>query len=166
MSQNHERQPYITSYPHISWLFYSFPEYANLLITCLYSDVQPLIMSNDLRNISKEATDILLNREVIAVDQDKLGKMGRRVFAEKDLEVWSRALSNGSVAAALFNRNAGSAQEIKADFELIGLTSKTASVRDLFAREDLGQFTNFFSAKVNPSGVVMVKLSPVKDAFF
>ena len=48
----------------------------------------------------------------------------------------------------------------------IGLTSKTASVRDLFAREDLGQFTNFFSAKVNPSGVVMVKLSPVKDAFF
>ncbi|RMX37256.1 hypothetical protein pdam_00011398 [Pocillopora damicornis] len=126
----------------------------------------PLIMSNDLRNISKEATDILLNREVIAVDQDKLGKMGRRVFAEKDLEVWSRALSDGSVAAVLFNRNAGSAQEIKADFELIGLTSKTASVRDLFAREDLGQFTNFFSAKVNPSGVVMVKLSPVKDAFF
>ena len=40
-------------------------------------------------------------------------------FAEKDLEVWSRALSNGSVAAVLFNRNAGSAQEIKADFELV-----------------------------------------------
>lgn len=123
-------------------------------------------MSNDLRNISKEAKDILLNREVIAVDQDKLGKMGRRVFAEKDVEVWSRALFNGSVAAVLFNRNRDSAQEIKADFELIGLTSKTASARDLFAGKDLGQFTNFVSAKVNPTGVVMVKLSPIKDALF
>ncbi|KAJ7384568.1 hypothetical protein OS493_021199 [Desmophyllum pertusum] len=42
----------------------------------------PLIMSNDLRNISTEARDVLLNREVIAVSQDKLGKMGKRMFTK------------------------------------------------------------------------------------
>ena len=47
----------------------------------------------------------------------------------------------------------------------VGLMSSTASARDLFAHSDLGQFTKFFSAKVNPSGVVMVKLTPVKDTF-
>ena len=47
----------------------------------------------------------------------------------------------------------------------VGLTSATAFVRDLFTRSDLGKFTKFYSAEVNPSGVIMVKLTPVKDSF-
>ena len=47
----------------------------------------------------------------------------------------------------------------------IGMTSNTASARDLFAHQDLGHFTRFFSAKVNPTGVVMAKLTPVQEAF-
>lgn len=46
----------------------------------------------------------------------------------------------------------------------IGMMSNTASARDLYAHKDLGHFTRFFSAKVNPTGVVMVKLTPIKDA--
>ncbi|KAK6017035.1 hypothetical protein OSTOST_17476 [Ostertagia ostertagi] len=37
----------------------------------------PLIMSNDLRTIAPEFQRILLNRDVIAIDQDPLGRMGR-----------------------------------------------------------------------------------------
>ncbi|XP_073244064.1 alpha-N-acetylgalactosaminidase-like isoform X2 [Porites lutea] len=125
----------------------------------------PLVMSNDLRNISAEAKDILLNREVIAVDQDKLGKMGRRVMKQNTSEVWSRPLSDGSVAVLLFNRKSDAAI-IEADFKLIGITSSTATARDLFAHKDLGKFTKFFSSKVNPTGVVMVKLTPVGDVFY
>lgn len=125
----------------------------------------PLVMSNDLRNISAEAKDILLNREVIAVDQDKLGKMGRRVMKQNTSEVWSRPLSDGSVAVLLFNRKSDAAI-IEADFKLIGITSSTAKARDLFAHKDLGKFTKFFSSKVNSTGVVMVKLTPVEDVFY
>ena len=48
----------------------------------------------------------------------------------------------------------------------VGLTSTTAFVRDLFTHTDLGKFTKFYSAEVNPSGVIMVKLTPVKDSFY
>lgn len=48
----------------------------------------------------------------------------------------------------------------------IGITSSTATARDLFAHKDLGKFTKFFSSKVNPTGVVMVKLTPVEDVFY
>uniref|UniRef100_A0A0K0DC56 Alpha-galactosidase n=1 Tax=Angiostrongylus cantonensis TaxID=6313 RepID=A0A0K0DC56_ANGCA len=39
----------------------------------------PLIMSNDLRTIAPEFQKILLNRDVIAIDQDPMGKMGRLI---------------------------------------------------------------------------------------
>ena len=48
----------------------------------------------------------------------------------------------------------------------VGLTSTTAFVRDLFTHTDLGKFTKFYSAEVNPSGVIMVKLTPVKESFY
>lgn len=47
----------------------------------------------------------------------------------------------------------------------VGLTSATASVRDLFTHSDLGKFAKFYSAEVKPSAVVMVKLTPVKGLF-
>ena len=40
----------------------------------------PLLMANDLRNISTQSREILLNKEVIAVNQDPLGAMGKLVL--------------------------------------------------------------------------------------
>lgn len=40
----------------------------------------PLIMSVDLRHINSDAAKILLNKNVIAINQDPLGKQGRRVY--------------------------------------------------------------------------------------
>lgn len=48
----------------------------------------------------------------------------------------------------------------------VGLTSATASARDLFAHSDLGKFTKFYSAEVKPLAVVMVKLTPVNEVSF
>lgn len=66
----------------------------------------PLLMSNDLRTISPEFEEILLNRHVIAVDQDPLGHFGKRVFvsSNKAIEVWAKRLSGGSFAVVYFNR--------------------------------------------------------------
>src|SRR5579875_3023245 len=56
----------------------------------------PLLAGNDLRDASKNVLDILTNKEVIAVDQDRLGKQAKRVSKDGDVEVWSRPLTDGS----------------------------------------------------------------------
>ena len=121
----------------------------------------PLLMSNDLRNISDQAKEILLNKEVIAVNQDKLGIQGQRVKQLKTSELWVKPLYDETRAVVLFNRN--STTRLKMDFEFVdvGIHGK-AAVRDLFAHEDLGVFDSTFAAYVNPDGVAMLKLTPQK----
>ena len=56
----------------------------------------PLIAGNDLRNMRPEIHDILTNKEVIAVDQDALGREGERVAKNGDWEVWAKQLKDGA----------------------------------------------------------------------
>jgi alpha-galactosidase len=120
----------------------------------------PLMAGNDVRSMSPEIKEILTNREVIAVNQDQLGRQGHRVRKDGDLEVWSKTLTDGSRAVILFNRGANEA-EIKAGWEEIGYPAHlSAKVRDLWAHKDLGASTGGFSAKVASHSVVMVKIAP------
>jgi alpha-galactosidase len=63
----------------------------------------PLLAGNDLPNMTPEVKTILTNRDVIAIDQDKLGKQGSRGYSEGEVEVWTRHLSGGALAIAVFN---------------------------------------------------------------
>jgi alpha-galactosidase len=120
----------------------------------------PLIAGNDLRNMRPEIHDILTNKEVIAVDQDALGREGERVWKNGDLEVWAKQLKDGSRAVVLLNRGS-SEQEISANWEDIGYPSHvSASVRDLWQHKDLGKFSGKFSAPVASHGVVVVTVKP------
>ncbi len=120
----------------------------------------PLITGNDLRNMSAETKAILTNREVIAVNQDPLGRGGRRVWKEGDLEVWAKQMKDGSRAVILFNRGSAE-QEITVNWAQIGYPDHiSAAVRDLWAGKDLGKFTGSFKAPVASHGVVMVTVKP------
>ena len=67
---------------------------------------QPLIVSADFRNMSAASAAVLLNEAAIAIDQDALGAMGRRLGpAAAPAQVWARRLANGDVAVALLNRH-------------------------------------------------------------
>src|SRR3954470_20630305 len=66
----------------------------------------PLLAGNDLRSMSPEILAILTNKEVIAVDQDNLGKQGKQVWKSGDQEIWVRELAGGAHAIAFFNRAA------------------------------------------------------------
>merc|ERR1712217_429810 len=71
----------------------------------------PLIMGNDLRNVSAASKQILLNKDAIAVSQDPLGKMGIRhksFSSASPTQVWYRELSHGDIAVALYNKASGS----------------------------------------------------------
>jgi alpha-galactosidase len=120
----------------------------------------PLIAGNDLRNMTPEIHDILTNKEVIAIDQDQLGREGRLVAKDGDLEVWAKQMQDGGRAVVLLNRG-NSSHEISVTWEEIGYPSHlSAALRDLWAHKDLGNFTSKFSAPVESHGVVMVTVRP------
>lgn len=65
----------------------------------------PLILGNDLRNMSEETKNIIMNKEVIAINQDKLGVQGLRFMKEDGLEFWFKPLVDGDWAFCILNRN-------------------------------------------------------------
>ena len=115
----------------------------------------PLLAGNDLRNMTKETLDILTNTEVIAVNQDPLGKQGYRASRDGDAEVWARPLQGGDWAVGLFNRG-DTPRKITARWKDIGAAPELR-VRDLWAHEDRGPIKNEISAEVAPHGVVLVR---------
>jgi alpha-galactosidase len=120
----------------------------------------PLIAGNDLRSMRPEIHDILTNKEVIAVDQDPLGRQGERIVKNGDAEVWAKQLADGSRAVLLLNRGS-SEQEIAVTWENLGYPkSFAASVRDLWEHKDVGKVSGKFSARVASHGVVMVSVKP------
>ena len=58
----------------------------------------PLLAGNDIRDMSPATAATLMNKEVIAIDQDKLGTQAQRVSQEGDVEVWARPLADGGHA--------------------------------------------------------------------
>jgi alpha-galactosidase len=120
----------------------------------------PLIAGNDIANMKPETHDILTNKEVIAVDQDVLGKQGKRIRHENDQDVFVKPLDGGGVAVLLLNRGAAQ-QTISVTWEQLGLAAdKSLNGRDLWEHKDLGKLTKQFSAPVASHGVVMITLKP------
>lgn len=117
----------------------------------------PLIAGNDLRSMTPETKEILTNKEVIAVDQDKLGKGGYAVSKKGTVEVWAKPLDHGAFAVGLFNRGEAEA-DASVKWEELKLNGKL-KVRDLWAHADRGSVADGFSAKVAPHGVVMIRVS-------
>jgi len=146
----------------------------HMSLWCLLS--AGLLAGNDLRDMKPEILEILTNKEVIAVDQDKLGKQAVRVsppvpadeaatISAKegrsttggDLQVFSRPLADGGHAVGLFNLSAATAK-VTAKWSDIGIKG-SHKVRDLWKHADLGASTNEFSADVPSHGVVMIKIA-------
>jgi len=117
----------------------------------------PLIAGNDLRSMTPETKEILTNKEVIAVDQDKLGKAGYRLTQNGETEVWARPLDKGDYAVALFNRGAAEA-EVAVKWADLKLSGKPKA-RDLWAHADRGRLADGFTTKVASHGVVMIRVS-------
>ncbi len=61
----------------------------------------PLLAGNDLPHMKPEIHAILTNADVIAINQDKLGKQGTRAYSDGEVEVWTRHLAGGAMAVAV-----------------------------------------------------------------
>ncbi len=116
----------------------------------------PLIAGNDLSAMTTATLAILANSEVIAVDQDTAGIQGHRVAEEGPLEIWMKPLADGSRAVGMFNRGTWEAT-MTVRFEQLGI-GESASLRDLWAHRDLGEFHSSYEAKVPRHGVVLLRV--------
>ncbi|NYF88070.1 glycoside hydrolase family 27 protein [Tunturiibacter empetritectus] len=120
----------------------------------------PLLAGNDISNMTPDTKEILLNKEVIAIDQDPLGHQARRVKKTGDLEIWSKQLQDGGRAVALLNRSPAAAKIAVAWTDLGYPDSVSASVRNLWTVSDLGKQSGSYSADVPSHGVVMLTIKP------
>jgi|HubBroStandDraft_6_1064221.scaffolds.fasta_scaffold00753_14 alpha-galactosidase len=117
----------------------------------------PLLAGNDLSTMKPETIALLTNREVIAIDQDRLGKQADRVRAEGTQEIWARPLADGSKAIGIFNRFDWP-QNIEISFREFGYKA-AVKARDIWAAKDLGTLPGSYTAHVPPHGVVLLRVS-------
>lgn len=123
----------------------------------------PLIAGNDVRSMSNEVRNVLLNKEVIAVDQDPAGVEGTLVMQGHGWNVWARPLTDGGEAIVLFNRSTDP-QRVTFDARSIDWTVSTRfKVRDLWKHTDLPVSTGTFSAVVGPHSVTMIRATKTRN---
>jgi alpha-galactosidase len=116
----------------------------------------PLLAGNDLSKMTDETRALLENRDVIAIDQDPLGKQGDRLSAEGPYEIWTKPMSNGELAVALFNRGELS-QPMSVDLNKLGFGA--AKIRDVWAGKQVIAERGVYSAKVAKHGVILLRVT-------
>ena len=129
-------------------------QYTHISIWCLLS--APLLLGCDLEQMDKFTLNLLTNDEVLAVNQDELGKEARCVIKEGDLRVYAKDLADGSKAVGLFNL--GEAEStVTVPWSELKLSGKR-TVRDLWRQKDLGKFDSEFRLPVAPHGAELIKI--------
>ncbi len=121
----------------------------------------PLWAGTDVTNMATETLATYTNPEVIAVDQDSLGAGPVKVNEDVDgLQVWDKQLTTiagGNHAVLLLNLTPAPAK-MDVLWKDLGLL-RNATVRDLWARKDLGSFREGFAATVPSHGSVLLRVS-------
>jgi alpha-galactosidase len=122
----------------------------------------PLLAGNDLPNMKPEIKDILTNRDVIAIDQDKLGHEATHIYSDGEVDVWARHLSGGAMAVAVLN--AGSARYSTHPFHLnlakLGLHG-TQKGKDLWTGKDI-ELTENMPLEIPTHDILLVRIAQPK----
>jgi alpha-galactosidase len=131
-------------------------QYSYMSMWCLMA--APLIFSGDMAKLDAFTLNVLCNPEVIAIDQDTLGKQARTVRRADEELVMAKPLDHGSVAVGLFNLDERG-REVRVDWSELGLSGKQ-TVRDLWRHKDLGEHDGHFKAQIDRHDVVLLRLTP------
>lgn len=115
----------------------------------------PLLLGNDLTKLDPLVLSILTNDEVLAVNQDRLGRQGRLLRKAGDAEIYVKELQGKRWAVALFNRGE---TPIDISFDPAELAlPPTSGTRDLWRQRELG--TGAVSLTVAPHGAELVSFT-------
>jgi alpha-galactosidase len=137
-------------------------QYSHISLWCLLS--APLLIGCDIAQMDDFTLGLLTNDEVLAINQDSLGRQATQISNDGGKVVHAKTLEDGSTAVGLFNRG-----DVEATVAVTWGPWGTLPtpdqggarvVRDLWRQKDLGVFKGRFEAKVPPHGVVLVRLIP------
>ena len=129
-------------------------QYTHISLWSLLS--APLLLGCDLSRLDDFTLNLITNDEVIAIDQDPLGKAAHKAFANKDYQVWVKDLEDGGKAIGIFNIS-DHYSTIKINLAAFAGNGKSFDVRDLWRQKELGIFPKEFSTKVQSHGVTLIK---------
>jgi len=120
----------------------------------------PLLAGNNLTAMTPDVKSILTNKDLIAIDQDALGKQGDRVWGEGPLQIWTRPLADGSTALAIFNfgEDVAEMRGMRLHLKEAGLPP-TVHARNILEAKDLGTIKDADHFSVPRHGVVLLKVS-------
>ena len=139
-------------------------QYSHLSLWCLLS--APLILGCDLAQLDDFTLGLLTNDEVLAIDQDPLGKQATQISNEGGKVVFAKMLEDGSYAVGLFNRgDTETTVGVKwGPWGTLATPDGAAkfTVRDLWRQNDLGSFKGKFETVVPRHGVVLIRLIPTR----
>jgi len=117
----------------------------------------PLIIGGDLTRLDAFTVGLLSNDEVIALDQDILGKQATPAYRSGSVEVWTKKLRGGAVAVAFFNRGERETV-VSVPWSELGIHGRQA-VRDLWRQRDLGEFADEMRVSVGEHGAELILAS-------
>jgi alpha-galactosidase len=153
-------------------------QYAHFSLWSLLSS--PLLIGCEMGKLDAFTLGLITNDEVIAVNQDVLGKQAQLIQKGDDYQVWAKDMADGSKAVGLFYTGAAETTEINPvkminwgdeiaensklisiDFKALGLSGKQ-NARNLWSQQNLGTYDDRFESVVSYHGVVLVKISAAK----
>jgi alpha-galactosidase len=122
----------------------------------------PLLAGNDLPHMKPAIKDILLNRDVIAIDQDPLGQQASRVYSEGEVDVWARHLDGGAMAVAVLNAGSDrySTHPFHLNLEKLGLHG-TQQAKDLWTGKDM-ELTDGMPIELVSHDILLVRIASPK----
>ena len=129
-------------------------QYTHISLWCLLSS--PLLIGCDMTKLDDFTMSLLSNDEVLAINQDPLGKPASQISVKGDGQVWARDLEDGSKAVGLFNLS-DDPMDVTVNWSDLKISGKQ-TVRDLWRQKDVGDFDDKYSATVPTHGVVLLKL--------
>jgi len=129
----------------------------------------PLLLGNDLRNMSKETLDILTNKEIIAINQDSLGIQGFKYKTVDTIEIWAKPMQNNTWAICFFNHSQDTidftfnweGQTIIDDIfnkEITFNKDNVYKIRDLYQHKDIGTTKKTLKQKLESNQSLVVKV--------
>ncbi len=149
-----------------------YEQYSHVSIFSLIAS--PMLIGCPIERLDAFTLNLLSNDEIIAINQDPLGKAARLVLEKDGFQVWKRELENGDYAVGIFNiADYGKTpasyfrwgnetpKTISLNFNEIGLV-ENFNVRDVWRQKDLGIFKGKITTSIPHHGVVMFRLKKDK----
>lgn len=115
----------------------------------------PLLIGCDMSQLDDFTLNLLKNSEVIALNQDPLGKQAEQKIENENFQIWVKPLEDGSKAIGIFNVS-DKEQSISVDFKSVGITA-VKNVRDVWRQKNLGDF-GIYETIIPKHGVKLLRV--------